>query len=602
MLRNHQRLLTSAAQLFLSRATRNVVAPARTHLPAGTVFGSLRVDSSRFAPHPIHQACFSSSPCTLNQINAEATTQRNHSTVNEDGSISVCSPPILDLDKYTLRMMRDFVQKTPLPPTQEYVTLSFYQFRPIPKEDLVKIQYFFLNDLRTLNVVGRIYISEEGINAQISCPKDRVEEFKEYYSTHWPIFDKVRFNRAMSEGRAFKKLHVRIRKQLVSDGISNSTFDIDNAPVYLTPEEWHNELSSLAKPPVLIDMRNHYESSIGHFEHAIRPDVTTFRENVDAMLEICEGKEDQDIYMYCTGGIRCTRSGALLKSRGFKSVKMLQGGVTAYGRYVQEKRQSSASATAAELLSNGESSHEISSENNHKVDSIYKGKNFTFDKRLGEPITDEVLANCHICGTACDVYSNCSNTACNLLMISCPACQQKHRGTCGSGSCIDMVKALNEKQKKYEQEFPKMVGMKARLGLQPIHEHGLRVRPSKEGLQAAGMGAGVGLLVSAVQNSVGSHSHGAIGIISRTGSSIGIFAAMAGVFAATDSAVANVRETKDAWNSAAAGCAAGLVAGGYQRSGQTMVFGCVGMAAMMTAFDLSGSSLKGKYADVASQK
>lgn len=69
-------------------------------------------------------------------------------------------------------------------------------------------------------------------------------------------------------------------------------------------------------------------------------------------------------------------------------------------------------------------------------------------------------------------------------------------------------------------------------------------------------------------------------------------AAMAGVFAATDSAVSNVRETKDAWNSVAAGCASGLVAGGFQRNAQTMVFGCVGMGALMGAFDLSGNSLK----------
>ncbi|KAF9437203.1 hypothetical protein BGZ76_001605 [Entomortierella beljakovae] len=257
----------------------------------------------------------------------------------------------------------------------------------------------------------------------------------------------------MSEGRAFKKLHVRIKKQLVADGIDNSTFDLDNEPTYLTPGEWHKELSSHSKPPILIDMRNYYE----------RPDVTTFKENVDAMLEICKGKEDQDIYMYCTGGIRCTRSGALLKSQGFKSVKMLQGGVTAYGNYIKELK-----ASAQES--------EIKTEN---IESIYKGKNFTFDKRLGEPITEDVLAECHICGQPCDHYCNCTNTACNLLMISCPSCLEKHEGTCGSGSCVELVKELNEKQKEIEKEHPKVVGRKARLGLKPFLEHQLRVRPTK---------------------------------------------------------------------------------------------------------------------------
>ncbi|KAF8946431.1 hypothetical protein BGZ47_000582 [Haplosporangium gracile] len=392
----------------------------------------------------------------------------SHSQVFLDGSIRVQLPSGLEgaegLSKVNARLLRDYIQRTPHPPSKDYVTLSYYQFRPIPeKEDLLKIQYFFLTDLRAMDIVGRIYVSIEGINAQISCPKDRVEDLKAYYAAHWPIFDKIRFNPAMSEGKAFKKLHVRIKGQLVADGIDNSMFDIYNEPTYLTPEEWHNELSSQTTPPILIDMRNHYESSIGHFEHAIRPDVTTFKENVDAMLDICKGKEDQEIYMYCTGGIRCTRSGALLKSNGFKSVKMLRGGVTAYGRYIQDQRE--------QRIAEGRDEEEVK--------SIYKGKNFTFDKRLGEPITDEVLATCHICGTACDTFSNCSNMACNLLMISCPACQQKHQGTCGSGSCVEMVQELNEKQKKIDKNHPGLRGMKARLGVQPFHEHRLRVRPQK---------------------------------------------------------------------------------------------------------------------------
>ncbi|KAF8928487.1 hypothetical protein BGZ58_009617 [Dissophora ornata] len=372
--------------------------------------------------------------------------------------------------------MRNHVQRTPPPPSKDYITLSFYQFRPINEDDVVKIQYYFLTDLWAMDVVGRIYVSTEGINAQISCPKSRVEDFKNYYATHWPIFDKIRFNRAMSEGKAFKKLHVRVKSQLVSDGIDNSTFDLYNEPTYLTPQEWHKELSSLEQPPILIDMRNHYESTIGHFEHSIRPDVTTFRENVDAMLEICKGKEDQDIYMYCTGGIRCTRSGALLKSNGFKSVKMLQGGVTAYGRFIQEQRATVVKSTSE---NDGEDKREESvSTGGAEVQSIYKGKNFTFDKRLGEPITDDVLAKCHTCGAPCDAYCNCSNMACNLLMISCPSCQEKHEGTCGSSSCVDMVKELNAEQKRIEKDYPGLIGMKARPGIKPFHEHRLRVRPS----------------------------------------------------------------------------------------------------------------------------
>ncbi|KAI1319633.1 hypothetical protein EDD11_003626 [Mortierella claussenii] len=410
----------------------------------------------------------------LSSASSSPSLQEPHSIVFLDGRISIKTPPIQELTRETLGLMRDHVQRTPHPPTKDYVTISFYQFRPINKDDLIKIQYYFLTDLRTMDVVGRIYISVEGINAQISCPKDRVDQFKLYYSQHWPIFDKIRFNPAMSEGKAFKKLHVRVKNQLVSDGIDNSTFDLYNEPTYLTPEEWHKELSSRSEPPILIDMRNHYESTIGHFENSIRPDVTTFKENVDAMLEICKGKEDQDIYMYCTGGIRCTRSGALLKSNGFKSVKMLQGGVTAYGRYIQDRRKE----VQRSDMDHQNDGTDAMTATASKVESIYKGKNFTFDKRLGEPITEDVLATCHTCGAPCDSYCNCSNMACNLLMISCPSCLEKHQGTCGSGSCVDMVRELNEKQKQIQKDHPGFVGMKVRPGIKPFYEHRLRVRPA----------------------------------------------------------------------------------------------------------------------------
>ncbi|KAF9186079.1 hypothetical protein BGZ51_002267 [Haplosporangium sp. Z 767] len=467
----HRRVLSATPQLLVS-ALRNRTA-AITHSLARNIVPnkwSNSVPALDSAYTLGSRASFSSTSHTFDCVTTTSSVIEPHSRVSPDGTIQVQPPQVEDLSKVTLRLMRDRIQRTSHPPAKDYITLSFYQFRPIDQDDLLKIQYYFLTDLWAMDVVGRIYVSAEGINAQISCPKTRVQEFKDYYATHWPIFDKIRFNPAMSEGKAFKKLHVRIKGQLVADGIDNSTFDLYDEPTYLTPEEWHNELSSLTKPPILIDMRNHYESTIGHFENAIRPDVTTFRENVDAMLEICEGKEDQDIYMYCTGGIRCTRSGALLKSKGFKSVKMLQGGVTAYGRYVQEQRE----AAAATALTKDASSTTADAS---KVPSIYKGKNFTFDKRLGEPITDDVLAKCHICGSACDTYCNCANTACNLLMISCPSCLEKHEGTCGSGSCVDMVKLLNEKQKNIPKDHPGLVGMKARLGIKPFLEHRLRVRP-----------------------------------------------------------------------------------------------------------------------------
>ncbi|CAO3628490.1 unnamed protein product [Cunninghamella echinulata] len=305
-----------------------------------------------------------------------------------------------------------------------------------------------------MGIVGRIYISTEGINAQLSCPGISLDRFRQYYQTsivpllgHQDVMD-LNFGTEGSTA-AFRALHVRIRKQLVADGLDPASYDLKNRPSHLSPQEWHDKLSNYkeihGKEPVLIDMRNHYESNIGYFDGAIRPDANTFRDSIEAMNDICKDlPRDQEIFMYCTGGIRCTKAGAILQSQsGFKTVHLVDGGITAYGRWIQEQQQKEEDKQQQIEKDNEEIN------NKKKVKSIYRGKNFTFDARMGETITDEITGTtCHICGTPCNRYQNCAHAQCNLLLLCCSNCAAQFLNTCARLHCYDTVHNFIQHQEK----------------------------------------------------------------------------------------------------------------------------------------------------------
>jgi UPF0176 protein len=203
----------------------------------------------------------------------------------------------------TIQGIRYFSSEAP----QQYRTLSFYKFSSIDRNSLKELREVLLKDLHALGIVGRIYIASEGINAQMSCPQQHLPQLKQYLHTKLePIFGKLMdFNLGTEHSRSFRALHVRIRKQLVSDGMIEGTYDLSLQPSHLHPKDWHEKLEKArksGKKPILIDMRNHYESQIGYFEGAIKPDVETFKGSMKAMNEIVKDlPKDQEVYMYCTG-------------------------------------------------------------------------------------------------------------------------------------------------------------------------------------------------------------------------------------------------------------------------------------------------------------
>ena len=169
---------------------------------------------------------------------------------------------------------------------------------------------------------------------------------------------------------------------------------------------------------IIIDMRNHYETEVGHFKNAITPDVETFRESLPIIERMLEENKDKKLLMYCTGGIRCEKASAYFRHRGFQNVFQLNGGIIEYAHEVQEQN----------------------------LENKFLGKNFVFDERLGERIGHEVIAKCHQCGNACDTHVNCANDACHLLFIQCDDCAKEYENCCSS-KCKDF-NHLDESERK----------------------------------------------------------------------------------------------------------------------------------------------------------
>ncbi|MEM7673170.1 MAG: rhodanese-related sulfurtransferase [Verrucomicrobiota bacterium] len=298
---------------------------------------------------------------------------------------------------------------------EKRVTVSFYRYHHISDPQAFRDQLYCQWDL--LNVLGRTYVAAEGINAQISVPVGNWDQFEqELYAIEF--LDGVRLNVAVDDdGKSFFKLNIKVRPKIVSDGLNDSSFDVTKGGMHLDAEAF-NELIS-QEGTVLVDMRNHYESEVGHFDGAICPDVDTFRESLPIIEEMLAEDKERPLVMYCTGGIRCEKASAWFKHQGFKDVYQLEGGIIKYARDVQEKG----------------------------LTNKFRGKNFVFDERMGERISDEVIANCHQCGKPCDTHTNCKNVTCNLLFIQCDECAAKYDGCC-SDDCQDFVHLPEEEQLK----------------------------------------------------------------------------------------------------------------------------------------------------------
>ena len=299
---------------------------------------------------------------------------------------------------------------------KDRMTISFYKYANIGNPEILR-NHLFLN-WDAIEVLGRIYVSYEGINAQLSVPAENFNKFKEHLDTI-TFLENVRLNVAVEQDNmSFLKLKVKVRDKIVADGLEDDSFNVTEKGVHVGAEQFNELIAD--ENTILVDMRNHYESEIGHFQGAITPDVDTFRESLPIIEEdLSDHKEDKNLVMYCTGGIRCEKASAYFKHKGFQKVYQLEGGIINYARQVEAQN----------------------------LENKFIGKNFVFDHRRGERISDDVIANCHQCGNSCDEHVNCANEACHLLFIQCESCAEKMDNCC-SNTCKEVHNLPLETQKE----------------------------------------------------------------------------------------------------------------------------------------------------------
>ncbi len=293
-------------------------------------------------------------------------------------------------------------------------TVSFYKYVKIEDTQALRDDLYLKFD--ALNIFGRIYLASEGINAQISVPSHHWEKFIQSLISY-SLFSGIPLKKALEDdGKSFYKLIIKIRDKIVADGLNDNTFDAGDVGKHLSAKEFNEALKNGA---LVVDMRNHYESEVGHFKGAIRPDADTFKQELPIALDLLKEKKEEKILLYCTGGIRCEKASAFLRHHGFKDVNQLYGGIIDYVRQVK--------------LEN--------------LENYFIGKNFVFDERLGERVSAEIISACHQCGTPSDNHTNCKNQDCHLLFIQCKECEKKFDGCCSAG-CKEIFALPIEIQRK----------------------------------------------------------------------------------------------------------------------------------------------------------
>jgi UPF0176 protein len=343
---------------------------------------------------------------------------------------------LLHPDQLQDRLKNEGIQRT---------TLSFYRY--VRLSDVESLRHALYGEWDALDVLGRIYLSQEGINAQVSLPTSNLEAFRSALDARGMFRDMPWKIAVEDDGKSFLKLKIKVRPKIVADGLADDAFDVTDVGRHLDAASFNRKMEEGA---LVIDMRNNYESVIGHFEGAYLPKADTFRgaiEEVAGMLKEEKRKSagkgmkgvrketkahqpanpqpathQPEILLYCTGGIRCEKASAYLKHHGFENVNQLHGGIIDYARQVKAQG----------------------------LESRYKGRNFVFDERLAERITNDVVSTCMQCGTKSDRISNCHEVTCNMLLVQCEACAEKYADCC-SPSCREIHLLPIEEQRAWRK-------------------------------------------------------------------------------------------------------------------------------------------------------
>ena len=296
-------------------------------------------------------------------------------------------------------------------------TCSFYKYVTIV--DPITFRDKIYEEFDNLEILGRVYIAEEGMNAQISVPDKNWGLFLKLISSIKLLYD-VDIKTAINDGISFYKLIVKVKKEIVAYNIPKNKFNMDVVGEHLNTKQFNEAMENTNT--TVIDMRNIYESEVGQFISAEIPQVEKSKDLLPEVRRMLKGREHHQVLLYCTGGIRCEKASSFLINEGIKNVKQLQGGIIQYA-------------------------HDIKKEG---LESKFVGKNFVFDARLGERVTEDIISTCHLCGERSDSHKDCKNDACHILFIQCSKCDEKLNGCC-SIECKKIASLPIDEQIKYRK-------------------------------------------------------------------------------------------------------------------------------------------------------
>ncbi len=282
--------------------------------------------------------------------------------------------------------------------------IIFYKYIEI--ENPHAIQKWQRSLCERLNLKGRILLGHEGINATIGGSVESLRDYKKALLEH-PLFSDVDVKESDGDSSYFPRLRIVVRDEIVRMGIDPKKITARDGGKHITPQQVHTILTNKPDNLIVLDARNSYESKVGSFVDAIKPPIDNFRQLPTYIDENLDLFKDKQVLMYCTGGIRCERASAYLKSKGVtKEVYQINGGIH---RYVEEYPE-----------------------------GFFRGKNYVFDGRVTVKINNDIVGRCDLCSTPYDEPTNCINASCNKQFIACPPCLETLKNTCDH-TCLVLV-------------------------------------------------------------------------------------------------------------------------------------------------------------------
>lgn len=281
---------------------------------------------------------------------------------------------------------------------QDYNVLLYYQYVSIEDTKAFRDEHFAL--CKSLNLLGRIIVSSEGVNGTVSGLKKDTDAYQKAMGED-ARFAKMPFKVDEAHEHAFKKLHVRVKDELVNLGLDNDVNPLELTGNYLKPEEFLEHMQD--ENTIVIDARNDYEFDLGHFRGAIRPDIKVFRDLPEWIKDNEELLADKKILTYCTGGVRCEKFSGWLKQEGHEDVNQLDGGIVTYGYDEEAQGQ------------------------------LWDGQCYVFDNRIAVPINrvePTIVGKDYFTNEPCERYVNCANPACNKQILMSEDTEAKYLRAC----------------------------------------------------------------------------------------------------------------------------------------------------------------------------